>query len=1190
MKSLLCLCLILAVSCSTEPGDPVSSGLPDATSQDAAGDIASQPDGAGDLEGPDLGMDLAGDGGSDLLEHCLPGEGCFLDPCQEASDCQSGICLEHLGDSVCTVQCVEDCPAGWDCAQLTAFEPDVVFACVSPFAQLCRPCTTGTDCSGAGTEDVCVRYPDEGSFCGAACATHEDCPDGYACLDSMTTDGADVKQCVHGEGVCPCSQAAIALGLTTPCDGSNEWGTCEGTRACAVGGLTGCSAPAPAQEVCDGADNDCDGALDEATCDDANPCTQDACNGVDGCGHIALEGTNCDDQDPCTVTDHCQAGQCIGTTVVCDDGNPCTDDLCDGAQGCQFVDNSQACDDDDPCTVADSCKGGECVGTAVSCDCQTLADCAAMDDGNPCNGTLVCDTTSLPYHCKVAPGTVVTCPQPAGPNGACLVSVCNPEGGQCEALPANDGGVCSDGDTCTLGDVCAQGVCAGAFALDCSDGNPCTKDTCNPFSGCGHSPIPEVCDDGNPCTTSDQCVNGQCAAGGFLNCSDNNVCTDDYCDPAEGCVNVANTAPCNDGNQCTVADTCTGGLCQAGAPVSCDDLNGCTTDSCLPLVGCTHGSNSLPCDDGDPCSNNDSCSGGVCLGLGSKNCDDGNPCTTDFCNPMVGCDHGNSTAPCDDGDVCTVGDVCALGTCHSGAPVSCNDGNPCTEDSCLPQEGCVHADAGGGCDDLNECTIGDQCVGGVCMGEGALACDDDNPCTLDICLPQGGCAHEDLSGPCSDGDLCTVNDSCQQGLCAPGPAPICDDGNPCTEDSCGAGGCQFAPLIGAPCDDGNDCTQTDACVAGLCVGTVAKDCDDGDVCTTDYCDPAQGCVHLLNTAPCNDGDVCTLGDACHLGACIGAALLVCEDSNACTQDSCNSLVGCQFTPIPGDCDDGIFCTIGDHCVSGQCLPTAFETCDDGNPCTDDTCDFMEGCQHSSNTDPCDNGDLCTAGDSCVAGQCEAGVAIVCDDANVCTDDGCASDTGCEVTANAAGCDDGDACTDGDVCADATCSGAPISCVDGDLCTNDSCDPDTGCVFSVIPNCCGNHITEPPEQCDDGNQQSGDGCSATCQSEFFAFQSSQVIDGKTVTCSSTTNNGTYTQCDNLKVDGLYFPNGIQCGPLWSSANSSYSNTQGFCASLTGSNQFSVYYVCNNSQPRATWYNHVWGFFNDNGYTQHVRCYY
>jgi hypothetical protein len=44
------------------------------------------------------------------------------------------------------------------------------------------------------------------------------------------------------------------------------------------------------------------------------------------------------------------------------------------------------------------------------------------------------------------------------------------------------------------------------------------------------------------------------------------------------------------------------------------------------------------------------------------------------------------------------------------------------------------------------------------------------------------------------------------------------------------------------CDDGNLCTSADHCVSGVCTGT-AVNCDDGVPCTTDSCGAAVGCIH-----------------------------------------------------------------------------------------------------------------------------------------------------------------------------------------------------------------------------------------------------------------------------------------------------------------------------------------------------------
>ena len=95
--------------------------------------------------------------------------------------------------------------------------------------------------------------------------------------------------------------------------------------------------------------------------------------------------------------------------------------------------------------------------------------------------------------------------------------------------------------------------------------------------------------------------------------------------------------------------------------------------------------------------------------------------------------------------------------------------------------------------------------------------------------------------------------------------------------------------------------------------------------------------------------------------------------------------------------------------------TVDSECDDGNVCTDDSCDSGTGtCVNTDNTASCDDGDACTTADTCSAGSCVGGAPPNCDDANVCTDDSCDSGTGCVNTNNTAPCDDGAYCTDGDV--------------------------------------------------------------------------------------------------------------------------------------------------------------------------------
>jgi cysteine-rich repeat protein len=283
-------------------------------------------------------------------------------------------------------------------------------------------------------------------------------------------------------------------------------------------------------------------------------------------------------------------------------------------------------------------------------------------------------------------------------------------------------------------------------------------------------------------------------------------------------------------------------------------------------------------------------------------------------------------------------------------------------------------------------------------------------------------------------------------------------------------------------------------------------------------------VNINNDKVCDDEDPCTENDVCNGGVCAGSVIEL-DDGDKCTIDFCDP-------------------------IEGPLHPQ--KECGDGMPCTIDWCNSVTGWCENTNKD-CSDAVLDPVTGAVLAGD------------NLCTNNLCNPNSG-------------------------ECFNPDITCHDDDVCTSDSCNPEIGCVFEMIVPCCGNGQVDGGEQCDDGNQQSGDGCSDACVFEKFIFQASQTIDGKTVTCSSTTTNASYTQCNDLKAGGMYFPNGVECGPLWSSTNSSYSDTKGFCASLTGNSTIQVYYACTNTQTRAAWHNHVWGTSEDNGYTQHVRCFY
>jgi hypothetical protein len=932
-----------------------------------------------DLAGEDLGvLDIwAFDGfvNDTVVPECAPGEGCFLDPCSENAHCLSTWCVEHMGDDVCTISCSEECPPGWTCKQVAESGADLVFACVSDHATLCKPCVSGADCAGtAGGQGTCVDYHDQGSFCGGKCAVDADCPWGFSCADTHTVDGIATRQCVADAGVCPCTDKAVAAALFTPCELTNAFGACSGKRVCTEEGLSDCDAALPAEEICNGLDDDCDGEVDEPNlvdgdyvnlCKDANSCTEDKCLGLDGCEHVALDGVECADGNPCTIADTCKSGVCGGTTVDCNDDNPCTDDSCNEAGGCQYLANTVNCDDNDPCTVADRCEDSQCSGVTVPCDCQSDQDCESLEDGDLCNGSLFCDQATLPYKCSLIPDSVIDCPLPSGPNGPCLATLCDGESGQCEFAPANDGASCNDGDLCTVSDTCLDGICTAGQKANCNDGNPCTDDGCQEDTGCLHVNNEKDCFDGNVCTIDDQCSDGACIPGTPLSCDDDNACTLDECAPKTGCMHTAQAGPCSDGNACTSGDTCQAGKCVAKGNLDCDDQNPCTADSCHLLDGCQHAVVAGFCDDGDSCTLGDQCVNGLCQGGEALVCNDSNPCTDDSCDSGK-CLFVPNNAPCDDGNACTLSDTCKAGKCSYGSLLQCDDDNLCTTDACDPGEGCLHLLNNAPCDDGDVCTTGDICHLGECSGTGALPCDDQNPCTTDSCAPGAGCQFVPNSAPCSDGNACTQSDSCKNGWCAAGPAVDCNDDNACTNDTCDpAEGCLHAVNTDYQTDPdncgecGTVCSQKETCQGGKCLANHGEPCLNNGECLSNVCrldwDGA-------GTFCAQDTESCVLAIDAPAAGHVPAGGIRCGNGGhkACADGTWGQLLSClgtscitdQFTPAQGCVDD-----VG-------CTPS--QTAD----CSPFVCDNA-GCKESCNDDADCTGEFVCNGSQCIEGVINA---------------------------------------------------------------------------------------------------------------------------------------------------------------------------------------------------------------------------
>ncbi len=418
------------------------------------------------------------------------------------------------------------------------------------------------------------------------------------------------------------------------------------------------------------------GCTDASTC----PASTDACL-VAACN----EGTCGFEPAPAgtpaaNVARNCSAEQCDGTgqvtlvaddTDLPDDGLECTQDTCVAGE-----------------PTFTNLPGGAPCGRGGLLTCDGNGTCVGCMDASDCGDDTECQTFACDAGACSIDNTPSGTPLQKQDDGDCQLLQCDGDGNE-ESIEDNDD-LPDDNNVCTQ-DVCTSGVpsnpneMAGTTCgtdLICDGSGQCVG--CTAASQCPGSDTDcqtRTCDMGacdfayQPMGTvtsiqvTGDCQQNQCDGMGVIvsvdldtdvPAPDMNDCTIAACNggmPAQA--PVMDGAGCNDGSACTQTDTCQSGVCQGANPVVCTPSDQChDAGTCDPMTGvCSDppAPDDTSCDDGDGCTQTDTCQSGVCEG--------------------------------DDPVVCMPSDECHIaGACQSGTGVctdpSAPDGTPCTGGEC----------------------------------------------------------------------------------------------------------------------------------------------------------------------------------------------------------------------------------------------------------------------------------------------------------------------------------------------------------------------------------------------------------------------------------------------------------------------------------------------------------------------------
>jgi hypothetical protein len=284
--------------------------------------------------------------------------------------------------------------------------------------------------------------------------------------------------------------------------------------------------------------------------------------------------------------------------------------------------------------------------------------------------------------------------------------------------------------------------------------------------------------------------------------------------------------------------------------------------------------------------------------------------------------------------------------------------------------------------DGDRCPDGMYCSGGECMvGAGPDAsmdapdapdacgdCNDDDPCTDDVCGAMG-CENP----PAADGTACT-NGLCYEGACCAG----CWDGAACQTGDVG-GACGVAGAMCTTCMDTDDCTDDGCDDSGACAFTTRDADGDGHgdpVCAeaggvpADDCDETDPAIYPMADERCNGIDDDCDGDIDEVTICAPGTMQACVTTcGSAGMQSCTDL--CVWEPcVPpaetcnaddddcdGDVDEDFDCAAsGSGTCTTSCGSTGSRTCRSDctwRACTApaETCNGMDDdCDGSSDED------------------------------------------------------------------------------------------------------------------------------------------------------------------------------------------------------------------------------------------------